>query len=284
MFITTIHSINSLEKLKNAGADAVVIGIDYFSIRSSVYIPIKDLKVWKEKCDRLGLKLYINFLRLCMDKDLDKVRTLFAMFKDMEIDGIYYADEGLYYEAKKIGLENKLIYQPETLVASSMDANYYASLGIQSVSLAHELSLVEVLSIAKKNSDIEILIHGYFSILYSKRPLVTNYLEAIQHPVCSLPCRYDLIEQTRDERMPIIQDETGTHIFSEMPINSLEEMQDFISAGLHRFRIDSIFFDDDWTVEILSLYQLALQGIRVSDDESSNRWYLEETIKKKEEQ
>jgi len=29
---------------------------------------------------------------------------------------------------------------------------------------------------------------------------------------------------------------------------------------------------------------LALQGIKITDDESTNRWYLEETIKKKEEQ
>ena len=53
---------------------------------------------------------------------------------------------------------------------------------------------------------------------------------------------------------------------------------------MHRFRIDSLFFDDDWTVEILGLYDLALQGIKIMDDESTNRWYLEETIKKKEEQ
>ena len=46
----------------------------------------------------------------------------------------------------------------------------------------------------------------------------------------------------------------------------------------------SLFFDDDWTVEILDLYDLALQGIKITDDESTNRWYLEETIKKKEEQ
>ena len=48
--------------------------------------------------------------------------------------------------------------------------------------------------------------------------------------------------------------------------------------------VDSLFFDDDWTVEILDLYDLALQGIKITDDESTNRWYLEETIKKKEEQ
>lgn len=283
MFITTIHSIDSLEKLKRAKVDAVIIGVEHYSIRSCITVKKEDLQLWK-KCKKLGLKLYINFLRLCMDEDLSGVREYFSIFKELDVDGIYYADEGLYFEAKQLGIESKLIYQPETLVASSADVDFYMSLGIQSVSLAHELSLEEVVSIGKHNPNIEILVHGYFSILYSRRPLVTNYLEAVNKPVCSLPCHYDLIEQTRDERMPIVQDETGTHIFSEMPINSLQEMWDFTDVGIHRFRIDSLFFDDDWTVEILGLYDLALQGIKITDDESSNRWYLEETIKKKEEQ
>ena len=61
-------------------------------------------------------------------------------------------------------------------------------------------------------------------------------------------------------------------------------MWDFTAVGMHRFSIDSLFFDDDWTVEILGLYDLALPGIKLKVGDSSNRWYLEETIKKKEEQ
>ena len=123
MFITTIHSIDSLEKLKRAKADAVIIGVEHYSIRSSITVKKEDLQLWKKKCKKLGLKLYINFLRLCMDEDLSGVREYFSIFKELDVDGIYYADEGLYYEAKQLGIESKLIYQPETLVASSADVN-----------------------------------------------------------------------------------------------------------------------------------------------------------------
>lgn len=282
MFITTIHSIDSLENLKNAGADAIVIGVEKYSIRSSVCVQENELSLWKDKCNRLGLKLYINLLRMIMDEDLSKIRQLLLMFKELNIDGIYYADEGIFFEAKKIGIEDKLIYQPETLVTSSNDVNFYLDLGIQSISLAHELSLEEILSIAKVNNNVEILIHGYFSILYSRRPLVTNYLSAIQKENANPYKRYDLIEQTRNERMPILEDEAGTHIFSEYPIQSLNQIKDMIDAKISRFRIDSIFFDDEWTCEILNLYQLALYGTLIEDDESSDRWYYQETIKKKE--
>lgn len=38
MFITTIHSIDSLEKLKRAKADAVIIGVEHYSIRSCITV------------------------------------------------------------------------------------------------------------------------------------------------------------------------------------------------------------------------------------------------------
>ena len=62
MFITTIHSIDSLEKLKRAKADAVIIGVEHYSIRSCTTVKKEDLQLWKKKCKKLGLKLYINFL------------------------------------------------------------------------------------------------------------------------------------------------------------------------------------------------------------------------------
>lgn len=38
MFITTIHSIDSLEKLKRAKVDAVIIGVEHYSIRSCITV------------------------------------------------------------------------------------------------------------------------------------------------------------------------------------------------------------------------------------------------------
>lgn len=282
MFITTIHSFDSLEMLKDAGADAIVIGIEKYSIRACNSVAENELAIWKNECDRFGLKLCVNVLRMIMDEDLSKVRQLLVLFKELNIDGIYYADEGVFFEAKEIGIQDKMIYQPETLVTSSNDVQFYLNLGILSVSLAHELSLEEILNIAKVNNNIEILIHGYFSILYSRRCLVTNYFDAIGKKNVSSTKKYDLIEQTRNERMPILEDESGTHIFSEYPIQSLNQIQEINDVGISRFRIDSIFYDDQWTCEILELYHLALSGVLIDDDESSDRWYYQETIKKKE--
>ena len=285
MFITTIHSIESIPMLAKAGADAIIVSIPYFSIRNTNIVPFEELPVWKEACKQNNILLYVNFLRFCMESDVQAMKSALNTLKEVDVDGIYYADEGVYYEASQLGIASKLIYQPETLVTSHYDVDFYLNQGVQSVSLAHELSLEEIGSIARHTPNIEILIHGYFSIMYSRRPLVSNYLEVVDHMDSFLiNHRYDLIEQTRSERLPIVQDESGTHVFAASPIQSFSEMQALSQMGISRYRIDAIFTNDETTACLLKNYRLALEGkpFSICDTQASNHLYHQETIKKKE--
>lgn len=276
MFFVTIHDLKNIKKLKEAGADAIIIGVEDFSIRQSLTISLRDLKEVVLQCHALNLKLYVNALRFFMEDELNLLETFLKACKEADVDGIYYSDEGVFYEAQKQGMESLLIYQPETLITNHMDIAFYLHLGIQSVSLAHECSLEEILQMTEQNKEVEILISGYFSILYSRRMLVTNYLDAIKSNEKGHKKVLDLIESTRQDRMPIVEDDYGTHIFSEAPIQSQKELPVLKEHGLYRFRIDSIFMDDDWTVNVLQAYQ------NQSEVPGSNHWYYQTTMKKKE--
>ena len=276
MFIVTIHDLKNIKKLKEAGADAIIIGVEDFSIRQSLTISLRDLKEVVLQCHALNLKLYVNALRFFMEDELNLLTEFLKTCKEADVDGIYYSDEGVFYEAQKQGMESLLIYQPETLITNHMDIAFYLELGIQSVSLAHECSLEEILQMTEQTKEVEILISGYFSILYSRRMLVTNYLDAIKSNEKGHKKVLDLIESTRQDRMPIVEDDYGTHIFSEAPIQSQKELPVLKEHGLYRFRIDSIFMDDDWTIHVLNAYQNQLEV------PGSNHWYYQKTMKKKE--
>lgn len=277
MIIATIHQQSSLKALKQAGCDAVIVGIEHLSLHATCTIQLSELKQWKQACKEQGVLLYVNLLKMMMDEDLESVNSSLRVCKEVGVDGFYFADEGVLQIAKELDYERAGIYQPETLVANHLDAKFYMDQGIQAVSLAHELSLEEIHKISK-TSGLEVLINGYFSILYSRRPLVTNYLKQEKINKDQTSYHYDLIEQTRTDRMPIIQDETGTHIFSEQPIQSKAELDALQSFGISRFRIDSLFFNDEWTLSILNAYKgnEPMPG--------SDHWYHEQTIRKKEEQ
>ncbi len=273
MFITTIHDKEALCALKQAGAKGIIVGIKNLSIRALNQLSIQDLYEWKQACDKVECELYVNALKLMMDSDLDQVRDLIQTCIDLQIDGIYCADEGLIYMAKEMGYPS-MIYQPETLVTNHWDVQFYLDQGCKAVSLAHELSIDEIRSISRVKG-IEVLVSGYFSILYSRRVLLTNYFDAIDKKI-EKANNLDLIEQTRYDRMPILEDDTGTHIFSEHPITSIQQYQELLDMGIQRFRIDSIFKSDAWTVDVLNAYKEK----RIV--EGSDHWYYQNTILKKE--
>ncbi len=54
-------------------------------------------------------------------------------------------------------------------------------------------------------------------------------------------------------------------------------MDSLKEAGIKRFRIDSIFFDDGYTIQVLNAYKTKT-NLNIGCD----RWYHETTIKKKE--
>lgn len=283
MLISTISTIESLPLFKEAGIDGVIVSIPHFSIRTLAKVSLEDLKDWKNECRRLDMELYINLTKFIMEEEIEELKNTLSFLKQVDVDGIYYGDEAVYYEAKQIGLENRLIYQPETLVTSFADVSFYEKLSLKAVSLAHELSLDEILMIASRSSLVEVLIHGYFSILYSRRPLVDNYLHHIDKEYSTQ--HYELIESTREERMPILQDNEGTYIFSSHPLQSFHELLALKEAGIRRFRIDSIFMEEEEVLQAAKAYRSILdqhQDPETISLKGSNRWYKEKTIKKKE--
>lgn len=190
--------------LKENGIDAILLGVEGLSIRSLQKVSLEEVRLWKKECDRFEMKLYVNAMKFFMEDDLPFLRKSLDFFKEIQIEGIYFADEGVLLEAKKIGYEKVLIYQPETLMVNHLDVQFYLNQNIQAVSLAHELSLDEIQKIA--NEKVEILIQGYYSILYSKRPLIKNYFDALGINEPYFNKRLDLIEQTREDTPILIKD------------------------------------------------------------------------------
>ena len=62
--------------------------------------------------------------------------------------------------------------------------------------------------------------YGYIPIFYSRRKLVSNYLEQIKEK------KEDVMYyiKAKDERYPIIEEKDGTTIYSKEPLNLINEL------------------------------------------------------------
>lgn len=266
--ITTPYAIEDLKVLKEAGSSSVIIATPFFSVRGVHEFAVEELPVIKKKCETLGLRMYVLVNRFFMEEELDALRSHLAMLKTLQVDGIYYGDEAVLYEAQRLGMKQRLIYNPDTLITNHSDVRYYLSEGIQMVTLSKEITLEEICAIAKTAPEkCEVILHGRLNMMHSKRPLLSNYMSFLQRKEQVRNNRQlYLTEESREEHMPILEDDSGTHVFSGFTLASFAEILSMAEAGICHFRIDGIFHDLPYVCEALSLYKAVLEGRRKGDE------------------
>lgn len=268
-FIVHAFKLQHLSDLKNAGAYGVICSNPFFSARGVVQIPENELKDYREECKKLGLRCYVQVNRFFIESELPQLQKHLLYLKEIEIDGIYFGDEAVLMLAKKLQMEDKLIYNPDTLLTNAMDVRYYLNENIKMVTLSREITLDEICGIAKQCQPerLEVVIHGRLNMMHSKRYLISNYLRFIKQEQ-DIKNKHSLfiMEETRDEHMPIIEDDLGTHVFSGFTLASFEEIERLQDANITHVRIEGMFHDVEYTIEALSLYQDILNKERIPED------------------
>lgn len=280
--IVTPFVFEDLKKVKEANATSVIIGTPFFSVRAVHEFPQSEFKKIKEECSRLGLQMYVLVNRFFVEEELPKLREFLAFLKELNVDGIYYGDEGVLYEAQCLGIKDKLIYNPDTLITNRMDAQYYLDEGIKMVTISKDITLDEMVSIAKHiDKKCEVIIHGRLNMMHSKRNLLSSYMSFVKKNE-NVRNNYDLylMEENRDEHMPIVEDETGTHVYTGFTLASFEEIQILKEAGIQHFRIDGIFHDIDYVIEATKLYRDILDGKKEAEEvfETYSKKYEEDHV------
>lgn len=280
-FIATPFQMEDLHKLKEAGANSVVISTPFFSVRGAGYFEREALPCVKKQCESLGLAMLVMVNRFFTEEELPKLIEFLKELKTLQVDGIYYGDECVLYEAKKLNMVDKLIYNPDTLITNHADVQFYLDEGISMVSISKEITKDEICEIAHQvQGNIEIIIHGRVNMMHSKRNLISNYLEFIHQPqdIKGKRSLY-IMEETREDHMPIMEDEFGTHVFSGYTLASFMEIKDFVDAGICHMRIDGIFHDIDYVCEALRLYHDILNGSDAKEiDEMYHEKYKEDHV------
>lgn len=258
--ITTPYQIEDIKKLKDAGADAVIIANPFYSARGAAYFALEEMPQIRTLTKSYDMRMYVLVNRFFMEEELNALRTHLAYLKELDVDGIYYGDEGVLYEAKQLQMEDKLIYHPDTLITNKEDVQYYLDEGIQMVTISKDITLEEICEIAQHvHGSCEVIIHGRLNMMHSKRPLLSNYFAFLKKEE-EVKDKQDLyiMEESRDEHMPILEDDLGTHVFTGFTLVSFEEIKELQKAGIQHVRVDGIFHDIAYVCEAIRLYRAVL--------------------------
>lgn len=245
--IVSPYRIEDIEKLKAAGANSVIVGTPFYSVRSVTHLNEDELKQVRQICTDLNIEMYVLVNRLCIEKEIDGLRQHLKMLKEINVDGIYFSDMGVFYEASMLDIQDKMIYNPDTILTNANDIQAYLDLGMKSVTISKEITLENIVLIGNKvHGNCELIVHGRLNMMHSKRTLLTNYMQFLKKDI-NLRNKQDLylMEENREEHMPIVEDEHGTHIYTGFTLCSFEELEDIIKANIRNIRIESMFMNID---------------------------------------
>ena len=238
--IVTINSLKHMDELLDKDIYGVMLYIDKLSVNSSFYINIDEI----EKIDFKDKRLFVVMNKIMHNNDLDLVKNTLIKLRDIDVKILFY-DMGVYNIAKELDMIDKLVIYQDHLNASIQSNKFYYDLGIRGSYISSDITGEELLEIKNNsNMDIYFMGYGYAPIFYSRRYLIKNYLKFINRE--DIVGEYSIVSDV-DTEYPIREEEYGTTIYSEYPINLinyLDKLNDIDYIVMNSNLIDNDAFNN----------------------------------------
>ena len=257
--VVHLNSRKFINDFIEIGIKNFVVGTKYFSCRQALSLDYQELKDLNEQLKDKKLWVLVN--ALIEEHNLDELVDHLAKLDEIKIAGILFQDFSVLQICKENNYNFEMIYSPDTLNTNQATLNYLKTLGINSAFLAREIPLDEKMMIAK-NTDLKTMVqvHGVEYMAYSKRKLLSNYFKetGLDHGVL-IDDNLTIQANAVDYRCHIYEDKFGCHVLSEKQLCTLDILSNFSCFDYLYF--ESLFIDDLKVVEIVSLYQEAINSI-----------------------
>ncbi len=246
--LVTLRNKELLNRLSNR-ADGVLAGSLFAMSYNYSFEQMKDIFRY---CLDHKLKFYVVMDSFISEDELEQLDEYMKMLADWNVDGIYFHDLSIMAVARRYNMVGKLIYDGMTVLCNSLETAFYLSKGINACVISRELTYEEVKEIIANNpGKVDMQIFGHQRLSYSKRRFLSNYFKEIgvNYPYKNKET-LTLIEEQRSYRMPIIEDDYGTRIYSDYVFETYDELP-FLKKGLKRGIVDTLFMNNATVVKVL---------------------------------
>lgn len=210
-----------------------------------------------------GRKAVVKTDRLFSEGEMAELHEYLEYLQQIGTDAIIYTDLGIKMILDEEIFTTKGIYAPETLLTDYYDINVLRNDGFDGCVISKDIPLGDVYEIINECPDYCYLrIHGPILIAYSRRRYISSYLEKKNTYLDS----YYLQEESRQERLPIIEKECGSWLYDAC-LQSLSEVNRLLDTPVRGLIIDNVYMDDEYTMKTADLYD-AVMNEEISSDEA----------------
>ena len=242
------------------GADAVYFGLQSgFNARArAANFAVEELPDVMLQLHRQGVRGYATLNTLVFSDELDEVEPLIHAVADAGVDAVLVQDVGLARLIRAIRPDLPLHASTQMTMTSAECIDVAASLGIERVVLARELSIDEIRKIAIASPvPVEVFAHGALCVAYSGQCLTSESLggRSANRGQCAQACRmpYELVCDGKDVELGDVK-----YLLSPQDLAAIELLPELIAAGVCSLKIEGRLKAPEYVANITSHYRDAI--------------------------
>ncbi|SUV12629.1 U32 family peptidase [Priestia megaterium] len=261
--LVTPTAVSEIESLLQAGATAIMIGEQRYGLRLAGEFKREDIVEAVNIAHQHNAKVYVAMNGLFHNDKIAELNEYILFLKEASVDAIVFGDPAVLMAVRETAPEMKMHWSTETTGTNWYSCNYWGRKGAKRAVLARELSMDSIIDIKEKAEvEIEVQVHGMTCMFQSKRSLLGNYFE-YQGKVMEIENRkvekdMFLLDNERNNKYPIFEDENGTHIMSPNDMCIIDELSEMIDAEVDVFKIDGVLKSPQYILEVTKKYRQAI--------------------------
>ena len=183
--------------------------------------------------------------------DIKALDELLNKYKDDNNIYFYLSDLGACNLCIDKNISNRIIYNPETMITDYLDLGILQNYKFDAYQMSSEITIADLkLAYEKTNADLFYYGFGHKIMFYSRRQLISLYKNKTN---IDMPLEKGYLkESTREDFIPITENENGTYILRSYVISLLEDIDklDFLKY----LYLDSNYVDFDKYITVLKAY------------------------------
>ncbi|MFM5882256.1 putative protease [Methanobrevibacter gottschalkii] len=268
----------SLRAVLENGADAVYFGLDDYNMRANAKnFSLNDLKEVSKIANEYGAKTYLCTNTILNERLACSLDNKLGDIASSEIDGLILSDIGLIENTVSNGLEAHISVQQN--VTNSYMLKTLKKLGAKRAILSRELSLREIMDLAKKSPiETEIFVHGAICMAISGRCFLSYglYGRSANCGDCLQPCRKNWtltyeegddnvinFSDAEEESFIITSSDDGsyrTNFFSPKDLCMIEYIPELMKSGVASFKLEGRARSPDYGAMVTGVYRQAIDS------------------------
>lgn len=224
--------------------DALLLGLENFSVLNSVTFSLTEIREIINKYPKM--EIFVKMDKNIFNDEIDDVRRVLKELEQMSIYGVFFYDLAILELKQELSLTFDLVWSQTHMVTNSRTCDYYYNQGVRYALLSKEITLDEIISIAKESAISTIVeVVSLPSVGYSRRKLVHNYYEDLGEVGSST---LSVLEKITNKKYLVKEENSGTGFLLDEVLNGTS-----VISELYQANVDYVLFREEGIPSFLDL-------------------------------